>query len=107
MTWITIIGGLAAVFSMVSFLPQAWRIVRSRDTSAISPVMYSFTVAGFALWTFYGAGLGEWPLIVTNSVCFFLSAFILLMTLLPRRRKEQVADAIDPAPNSKWVNGQS
>jgi len=97
MNWVALAGTLAALCSTVSFLPQAWRIVRSRDTSAISPLTYSLTVAGFALWTAYGIGLGEWPLIATNSICFVLSAFILLMTLLPRSRKNAVADTIDPA----------
>ncbi len=40
---------------------------------------------------------GEWPLIITNNVCLLLSAFILLMTLLPTAKKEEVADSIDPA----------
>lgn len=96
MNWITAAGVIAALCSMVSFVPQAWRIVRSRDTSSISPAMYSFTVAGFALWTLYGLGLGEWPLIVTNSVCLLLAAFILLMTLLPQAKKDAMADIVDP-----------
>ena len=96
MNWIVAIGFLAALCSMISFVPQAWRIVRSRDTASISPVTYSLTVTGFALWTAYGLGLGEWPLIVTNSVCFGLSAFILLMTLLPQAKKDALADTIDP-----------
>lgn len=96
MNWITAIGALAAICSMISFFPQAWRIVKSRDTSSISPIMYGFTVSGFALWTAYGLGLGEWPLIVTNSVCLVLSSFILAMTLLPKSGKDVVADKIDP-----------
>lgn len=97
MNWIALVGSLAAMCSMISFVPQAWRIVKRRDTSSISPVMYSFTVAGFALWTLYGFGLGEWPLIITNSTCFLLALFILAMTLLPQRQKDAVADTIDPS----------
>ncbi len=96
MNWITVAGALAALCSMISFLPQAWRIVRSRDTSSISPTTYGFTVSGFLLWTMYGVGLGEWPLILTNSVCFLLALFILAMTLLPQEKKDAVADKIDP-----------
>ncbi len=96
MNWISVAGTLAALCSTISFVPQAWRIVRTRDTGALSPVTYSFTVTGFALWTAYGVGLGEWPLIVTNSICFVLSAFILMMTLLPRQKKDALADTIDP-----------
>lgn len=96
MNWIAVAGTLAALCSTISFVPQAWRIVRRRDTEAISPLTYSLTVTGFALWTSYGIGLGEWPLIVTNSICFVLSAFILTMTLLPRAKRDVVADRVDP-----------
>jgi hypothetical protein len=36
----------------------------------------------------------QWPLVVSNGVCFLLSAFILTMTLLPRSQKEQVAGTL-------------
>lgn len=95
MDWITAAGTFAAICSVASFVPQAWRIVKSRDTGSISPAMYSLTVIGFALWTTYGVGLGQWPLIFTNGICLILAAFILVMTLLPQGKKEAAADAID------------
>lgn len=96
MQLVTIIGSLAAIASTVSFTPQAWKIIRTRDTDAISAGMYALTVTGFALWTAYGVMLGQWPLIVTNSICLLLSAFILTMKLLPRRERDKVADVLDP-----------
>ncbi len=92
----TVIGTLAATASTLSFAPQAWKIVKSRHTADISVGMYVLTVAGFTLWTTYGVMLGAWPLIASNAICLVLSAFILTMKLLPRRKKEQVADALDP-----------
>jgi len=92
----TVIGTLAATASTASFAPQAWKIVKSRHTADISAGMYVLTVAGFTLWTAYGVMLGAWPLIVSNAICLTLSGFILTMKLLPRRKKEQVADALDP-----------
>jgi len=91
----TVVGGIAAVLSTVSFVPQATKIIRSRDTSGISTGMYLVTVAGFTLWTAYGAIQTAWPLIASNSICLILSAFILTMKLLPQREKEKVADAVD------------
>ena len=93
---VTIIGSLAAIASTVSFTPQAWKIIRTRDTEAISAPMYAITVVGFALWTGYGRLLGQWPIIITNSICFMLSGFILTMKLLPPRKRDKVADALDP-----------
>jgi MtN3 and saliva related transmembrane protein len=93
---VTIIGSLAALCSTTSFAPQAWRIIKTRDTSAISSRMYVITVVGFALWLTYGLMKWEWPLIVTNAICLALSAFILVMKLLPQRKKDEVASALDP-----------
>jgi MtN3 and saliva related transmembrane protein len=92
----TLVGSLAALASTTSFMPQAWKIIRTRDTSAISAGMYAVTVTGFSLWLAYGLLLGQWPLIVTNGVCLALSGFILAMKLLPRRQREVVSDALDP-----------
>jgi MtN3 and saliva related transmembrane protein len=91
----TVVGGIAAVLSTVSFVPQATKIIRGRDTSGISTGMYLVTVAGFTLWTAYGVMRAAWPLIASNSICLILSAFILAMKLLPQRDKETVADAMD------------
>lgn len=94
---VSVIGGLAAAASTSSFAPQAWKIIRTRETSGISVGMYGITVVGFALWLAYGLMLGQWPLIVTNSICLLLSAFILVMKVLSPRAKDAVADALDPA----------
>lgn len=92
----TFIGILATIASTVSFVPQAWKVIKSRETHDISTAMYVITVAGFALWMVYGILLREWPLILTNGVCLILSAFILTMKILPSEEKNVVADAIDP-----------
>lgn len=97
MELIPLIGTLAALCSTLSFAPQAWKIIRQRDTSAISARMYMLTVSGFACWFLYGLLRGDWPLIVTNFICLLLSAFILTMTLLPRPQRDAVADKIAPA----------
>lgn len=93
----TLVGAAAVVASTASFSPQAVKIIRTRDTSAISAVTYAMTVVGFALWLVYGALLGEWPLILTNTICLLLSAFILAMKLMSPRERDAVADTLDPS----------
>jgi MtN3 and saliva related transmembrane protein len=93
----TLIGALAATASTVSFVPQAVKVVRTRDTEGISVGMYAITVAGFALWTCYGAMLGSWPLVGSNGLCLALSGFIFLMTILPERQKNEVAETVGEA----------
>lgn len=92
----TLVGGAATAASILSFSPQALKIIRTRDTSSISAAAYAVTVIGFALWMTYGLLLGNWPLIVTNGLCLLLASFILVMKLLPAREKEEVASKLDP-----------
>ncbi len=94
---VSVVGGLAAAASTWSFAPQAWKIIKTRETKGISVGMYGITVVGFALWFAYGLMLGQWPLIFTNSVCLVLSAFILMMKVLSPRTRDAVADTLDPA----------
>ncbi len=97
MNAITVISLFAATLSMVSYVPQAWSIIRKRNTDGISLKMYIITVAGFVAWLTYGLLLMQWAIIVQNIICLGLSAFILTMKLLPRRQTEAVAEAMAPA----------
>jgi MtN3 and saliva related transmembrane protein len=103
--FVHVVGWAATLASTISFLPQAWKIVRTRTTKDISAGMYMITVAGFALWTTYGLLLGVWPLIVTNGICLMFSSFILAMKLLPRRDVEMVADILDPEDSTAPEEG--
>ena len=91
---VTVVSLFAATLSMVSYVPQAWSIIRSRSTEGISLKMYAITVTGFVAWLLYGLLMRQWAIIVQNIICLGLSSFILAMKLLPQRRKEAVADSI-------------
>ncbi len=96
MTTVTIVSLFAATLSMISFIPQAWAIIRTRNTDGISLKMYIITVVGFVAWLVYGVLLLQWAIIVQNVICLGLSTFILVMKLLPQREKEAVAKALTP-----------
>jgi MtN3 and saliva related transmembrane protein len=90
----TIVGTVAASLTVASFVPQAWRIVKTRRTKDLATPMWILSTSAFALWVVYGVYLRELPIIIPNSICFVLAGFILVMKVLPRRKREQVADAI-------------
>ncbi len=96
MNAVTVVSLFAATLSMVSFVPQAWAIIRSRNTDGVSLRMYLITVACFVSWLIYGVLLMQWAIIVQNVICLCLSSFILTMKLLPQRKKEVVAEALTP-----------
>jgi len=91
------IGTCAAIASISSFAPQAWRIIKTRETDDLSLPTWIFTVVGFALWIAYGVMLRSIPLAVENIVCFGFAVFILSMKILPQRHVHKIADVLDPS----------
>ncbi|NTA13846.1 SemiSWEET family sugar transporter [Agrobacterium tumefaciens] len=73
---------------MLGGKPQVWKVIKTGDTAAISKRMYVLTVTGFSLWTAFGFLRGEWPIILTNSICFCLSGIVLFRKLLAARQPE-------------------
>jgi MtN3 and saliva related transmembrane protein len=76
-----LIGSAAALCSIVSFVPQAVKIIRERDASSVSLRMHVVTVTGFALWTVYGFLLQSWPLVASNLAALGVSGLILALKL--------------------------
>jgi len=76
-----IIGMGAACLTTCSFLPQAIKVIRTRQTKDLSLAMYVAFTAGVALWLAYGVLLGQWPVILANAVTLLLAAIILTMKI--------------------------
>lgn len=79
------LGYAAASCTTLSFVPQAVLTLRTRDVSGISAGMYSAFTIGVALWLWYGWRLGEWPIIIANTVTLALAATILAAKLAAGR----------------------
>ncbi len=78
---IDIIGAAGAALTTLCWLPQAVKVLREKDTRALSlPATVSFTV-GIALWLVYGLAIGDWPLIGSNAVTLAPLSVILAMKL--------------------------
>ncbi|TDP81731.1 MtN3 and saliva related transmembrane protein [Aquabacterium commune] len=81
------IGGLAAMLTTASFVPQVWLTLRTRDVSGISLGMYSCFTLGVALWLVYGLSIGSLPVTIANCVTLTLALAILGMKLWFGRRR--------------------
>ena len=71
------IGFIAAVLTTLSFVPQAWQIIKTKDTSAISLGMYAMFVAGFFLWLIHGWNIQDYAIISANGITLVLASIIL------------------------------
>jgi MtN3 and saliva related transmembrane protein len=75
------VGVLAGLCSMISFVPQIGKILKTKSAEGVSLKMFSVTVTAFVLWTIYGALLGSWPIALSNAVCLCLSLAIVGLRL--------------------------
>ena len=101
-----LIGGLAAILTTLSFVPQAWLVIRTRRTGGISLLMYSLFVAGVALWLVYGLQTRALPIIAANGITLALAGTILTIaareryarrgTLKARQPGQPLPDHLDP-----------
>ena len=75
------IGSIAAALTTVAFVPQVWKVWRTRNTHDISLGMYALFTCGVAMWLVYGVLLGSWPIVIANSTTLLLAGAVLLMKL--------------------------
>ena len=69
------------MLTTLCWLTQALKVIREKETCALSlPATGAFT-AGVVLWLIYGFAIGDWPLIGSNSVTLALMVPILAMKL--------------------------
>lgn len=77
-SYINLIGYMAAFGTTISFLPQAIKTIRTRDTSGISLYMYALFTVGTVLWLMYGFLSGSWPVTIANAVTTVFASIILV-----------------------------
>lgn len=73
------IGAAGAVLTTICWLPQAARVVRTRDTRSISLSTNLLFALGVLLWLVYGIALGNWPLIVGEAISMMFTLVIITM----------------------------
>ena len=75
------IGGAGAALTTICWLPQAVRVVRTKDTQAISLATNLIFATGILLWLIYGIAIGNWPLIAANAISMLFTLVIIAMKL--------------------------
>ena len=78
---IELIGGCAATVTTLCWVPQALRILKTRDTRAISLASQGAFTVGIALWLVYGILIGSWPVTAANLVTLLIVGAILILKI--------------------------
>jgi MtN3 and saliva related transmembrane protein len=79
--WVDMIGTTAAVLTTVCWLPQAVKIIRDKDTRAISLIATVAFTIGIAFWLAYGVARLDGPMIGANVITLSVMLVILALKL--------------------------
>ncbi len=75
------IGATGAVLTTLCWVPQAVKIIRERETRAISLSATTLSGLGVLLWLIYGVAIVDAPLIGSSLVTFAITMVILVLKL--------------------------
>ncbi|TQI79040.1 MtN3 and saliva related transmembrane protein [Serratia fonticola] len=79
MEWVSFIGYLAASLTTLSFLPQAIKVIATRNTQGISLLMYGMFVTGLLMWLIYGVLIDNMAVSLANLLTLLFALPILVV----------------------------
>ncbi len=84
MFFVEVVGILAAIGTTSSFIPQAYKVFKTKKTEDLSLGMFLLFCGGTIFWIIYGAMIKSFPVLLANSVTFVLAFYILIMKIKRR-----------------------
>ena len=79
MEWASLIGYAAACLTTLSFLPQAIKVIATRNTQGISCLMYIMFVCGLIMWLIYGVMIEDTAVSMANFMTLVFAMPILII----------------------------
>lgn len=79
MEWVSFVGYLAASLTTLSFLPQAIKVIATRNTQGISLLMYGMFVTGLLMWLIYGVLIDNMAVSLANLLTLLFALPILVV----------------------------
>jgi len=78
---VDVIGAAGAALTTLCWVPQAVKVVRERETRAISLPGTTLSALGLLLWLVYGLAIVDAPLIGSSIITLAMTAVILVLKL--------------------------
>lgn len=87
---IIIVGYIAGFCTAIAQFPQAYKVIKTGNTEAISPIMYLIMTLGILFWFLYGILIPDLPMILANGISLIPSLYILFILIrnLTRTNKQ-------------------
>ncbi len=77
MDYIQIAGHIGAFLSSVTFIPQVYRVWKTKSANDLSMTMMIIVFTSTLIWLVYGVSLMLWPVILANTVIAVLSLMLI------------------------------
>jgi len=77
MDWIEITGLAGSTLSSITFIPQVYKVWKSKSTGDLSLAMLFIVFSSTVIWLIYGFGRGLLPVIICNAIICFLSILLI------------------------------
>jgi MtN3 and saliva related transmembrane protein len=81
MNWVSLLGYLAACCTTIAYLPQAIKVIKTKQTKDLSLLMYLVVTTGLFLWFAYGIFIRDWPMILANGITMLFTLSILILKI--------------------------
>ena len=81
---VEIIGFIAGFLSVCSTVPQSLKILKSKETEAISTKMFVMLLTSYVLWLVYGLMSGAISIVFWYSIGTVFAALVLLLKFIFR-----------------------
>ena len=75
--YIEMLGFLAAILTTSAYLPQLYKIWKTKNTESVSLTMYLVMFLGIFLWLIYSLFIKSFPLIIANTLTILIILIIL------------------------------
>ncbi|MBI1937813.1 MAG: SemiSWEET transporter [Ignavibacteriales bacterium] len=86
MSAIDILGFVAAVGTTGAFIPQAFKVFKTKKTNDLSLGTFLLLNFGIIMWEIYGIIVNSLPIILANAITFIMSFYILVMIIKHKRQ---------------------
>ena len=78
---IELIGLLAATLTTIAFIPQVFKVIKTKSSDGLSLTTYLIFIIGVGLWLIYGLIKSSISMIIGNGITFIL-AFLIIYYIL-------------------------
>tara|TARA_Y100000741_G_scaffold363283_1_gene351163 strand:- start:815 stop:1081 length:267 start_codon:yes stop_codon:yes gene_type:complete len=78
---IEVIGLLAAILTTLAFIPQVFKVIKSKSSEGLSLTTYIIFITGVFLWFIYGIFKMSFSMVLGNGITIFLASIIIYYIL--------------------------